>query len=107
MTIPLRYICLVLIASQVELGFAGPKEKVVNARKEVVTEDKKGPAKVRIPIRLVPYHEVMVKDQNGRSKIEFREGLELNHTLRAGINVKNHFYVADYHIEAVPLQWKR
>jgi len=84
-----------------------PSALAVVADKAATTISSTEPARVRIPVRLVPYAEVVLKSKNGSSRIDFRPGKELTHNLRARVDVTNHFYFAGWHVEAVPLQWRR
>ncbi len=62
-------------------------------------------AKVRIPVRIFPFEKVLIYGANGQQRQEFRRLPPLEHTLRARIEQVNHFYIADWHIETIPVSW--
>ena len=64
-------------------------------------------ARVRIPIKLISYEKVLVKNTQGISREEYKKAGELKHTLRARIERTNHFYIGKWHIETIPESWNR
>jgi hypothetical protein len=59
--------------------------------------------RVRIPVKLTPYHKVLVKSRKGGELQERVVAMgTLSHHLRARIERTNHFYVKDWHIETIP-----
>ncbi|MCX6131061.1 MAG: hypothetical protein NTX25_18635 [Proteobacteria bacterium] len=64
-------------------------------------------ARVRIPIRLVRFEPIVLQNLQGVKRIENKPLAPVSYNLRATINRSNHFYVADWHIETVPMKWER
>ena len=62
--------------------------------------------RVRIPIRLTPYHKVLVKNKDGQIQERQIAMPSMTHTLRARMERVNHFYVGSWHGESVPLKWE-
>lgn len=63
--------------------------------------------RVRIPVQLVGYERIVVTGKDGRARHQFKALSPLRHHLRARIERANHFYVGSWHIETIPVQWKR
>lgn len=66
-----------------------------------------GPPKVRMGLRLTPFHRVVTKRPDGTSETRFVLGEPQRHTLRARLNQSNHFFVGEWHVETVPTRWIR
>ncbi len=64
-------------------------------------------ARVRVPIKLTSYEQVLVQNQHGVRRIEAKALAPADYNLRATINRTNHFYLSDWHIESVPMQWEK
>jgi hypothetical protein len=64
-------------------------------------------ARVRIPIKLTHFEEVLIQSQQGTKRIEAKALRPVLYNLRATINRTNHFYLTDWHIETVPMKWDR
>lgn len=67
----------------------------------------KDAARVRIPLRLVRYETVVLQDLDGVKRMEQKALAPLSYNLKATVNRSNHFYIADWHIESVPMKWER
>lgn len=64
-------------------------------------------ARVRVPIKITGYEQIMVQNQHGVRRIEHKALAPLDYNLRATINRTNHFYLSDWHIESVPIKWEK
>ena len=78
----------------------------VDSKSSPALQNAKRVDRVRIPLRMTPYHKIQVKNKEGR--IEERQIAlpAMNHTLRARMERTNHFYVGSWHVESVPLKWE-
>ena len=93
------------------LVFAGEKGKIKSLE---TGENPFGPvieapkvAKVRIPLKLTNFEEVIIQNSQGVRRMESKPLRPVAYNLRATINRTNHFYLADWHIESVPMKWDR
>lgn len=75
------------------------------AEAKVINEQSSAPAKVRIGLRLTPFKKVVTRGRDGTAETRYVPGEALRHTLRARLNKTNHFFVADWHVESVPMKW--
>lgn len=71
-----------------------------------VTEPK-DVARVRIPLRFTRFEPIVVQSPEGSKRMEYKPMAPISYTLRATINRSNHFYLADWHIETVPMKWEK
>lgn len=78
----------------------------LNEGVELPQEQQEAP-RVRIPVQLIGYEKIVVTGKNGQARHQFKALSPLRHHLRARIERPNHFYVGTWHIETVPVQWKR
>ena len=62
-------------------------------------------ARYRIPLKLVEYRPVVVKKTDGTLKSELKPFKQKQVTLRARIDIPNHFYIGEWHIETVPVKF--
>ncbi len=62
--------------------------------------------RVRVPLRMTLFEPIMVKDQEGVRRVEHKPRLPVRYNFKATIDRTNHFYVADYHVETVPIKWE-
>lgn len=62
--------------------------------------------RVRVPLRMTLFEQVMVKNQDGIRRIEHKPLLPIRYNFKATIDRSNHFYVSDYHVETVPVKWE-
>ena len=87
---------------------------VVTAAYGVAVDTGKGPDhesgrkldRVRIPIKLTPYHKILVKTKEGKLEEKQLAAPSMTHTFRARMERTNHFYVGSWHVETVPLKWE-
>ena len=70
-----------------------------------VNERAAQPAKVRLGLRLTPFKKVTTRGRDGTVDTRYVPVEPLRHTLRARLNVTNHFFVGEWHIETVPVKW--
>src|SRR5947208_449315 len=70
-----------------------------------VNEKAAQPAKVRLGLRLTPFKKVTTRGRDGAVETRYVPVEPLRHTLRARLNVTNHFFVGEWHIETVPTKW--
>jgi hypothetical protein len=71
-----------------------------------VTEPK-DVARVRIPLRLTRFEPIVVQNAQGTRRMDHKAMAPVSYTLRATINRSNHFYLADWHIETIPMKWEK
>jgi len=64
-------------------------------------------ARVRIPLRLTRFEPIVVQNAQGTRRMEYKAMAPVSYTLRATINRSNHFYLADWHIETIPMKWEK
>lgn len=64
-------------------------------------------ARVRVPLRLTFFEQVVVKGEDGIRRMEYKPLTPKRYTFKATINRANHFYVSDWHVESVPTRWDR
>lgn len=64
-------------------------------------------ARVRIPLRLTRYEPIVLQNTEGTRRMEYKPMAPVTYTLRATINRSNHFYLADWHIETIPMKWEK
>jgi hypothetical protein len=64
-------------------------------------------ARVRIPLRLTRFEPIIVQNAQGTRRMEYKAMAPVPYTLRATINRSNHFYLADWHIETIPMKWEK
>jgi len=64
-------------------------------------------ARVRVPLRLTRFEPIVVQNQQGTRHMEHKSLAPIAYNLRATINRSNHFYLADWHIETVPMKWEK
>ena len=62
--------------------------------------------RVRVPLRMTLFEQIMVKNQEGVRRIEHKPLLPIRYNFKATIDRTNHFYVSDYHVETVPVKWE-
>ena len=67
----------------------------------------KDAARVRIPLRLIRFETVVLQNLDGIKRMEQKALAPLSYNLKATVNRSNHFYIADWHIESVPMKWER
>jgi len=84
-----------------------PKNSTNNSDLTIKKEVKPNPGKVRIGLKLSPFSKVQLQDQSGKKHIKFKPDAEIKRTLRARIDMPNHFVVENYHVESIPLKWIR
>ncbi len=63
------------------------------------------PPKVRIGIRLTSFKKVIIRDPGDQVSSHFVPVEPLSHTLRARLNQTNHFFLGEWHVEAIPTKW--
>ena len=71
------------------------------------TSEPKDVARVRVPLRLTRFEPIVVQNLQGTRHMEYKSLAPVSYNLRATINRSNHFYLADWHIEAVPMKWEK
>jgi len=71
------------------------------------TNGGKDSAQVRILLKMQPYEQVSIKSPEGKILSVERPEKKFLQTLRARVNVANHFYFSNWHVETVPVSWKR
>ncbi|MFY7929790.1 MAG: hypothetical protein ACOVS5_13040 [Oligoflexus sp.] len=64
-------------------------------------------ARVRIPMKITSFEPVLIQSANGVKRLEHKPLSPNAYNLRATINRSNHFYLADWHVESVPIKWDR
>ena len=64
-------------------------------------------ARVRIPLKLTRFEPIVVQNTEGTRRMEYKNMAPVSYTLRATINRSNHFYLADWHIETIPMKWEK
>ncbi len=64
-------------------------------------------ARVRVPLRLTRFEPIVVQSEQGTRRIEHKSLAPISYNLRATINRSNHFYLADWHIETIPMKWEK
>ncbi len=95
----------------VYLSFALPTVALATATSEgVLNKFKKAerqPAQVRILLNMQPHAKVIIKSPSGKAIETHKPEKKYYQTLRARVNVVNHFYFSNWHVETVPVSWKR
>jgi hypothetical protein len=64
-------------------------------------------ARVRILVKFTEYDKLLIKNDQGTVRTEYRAVRTRQHTLRARIERNNHFYVGDWHIETTPIAFAK
>lgn len=62
-------------------------------------------ARARIPIELTSYNKLLLRNQEGVLEEVFRPQKPKRAWLRSRIERKNHFYLSNWHIETVPMEF--
>lgn len=64
-------------------------------------------ARVRIPLKMTFFEQVVIKGQDGIRRMESKALTPNRFNFKATINRTNHFYVNGWHVESVPMKWDR
>jgi hypothetical protein len=72
----------------------------------VFTPDVSKIAKVRIPLTLISYENVVVQDAKTNKNVKAKPLAPRKFALRTTVDRVNHFYLADWHVEVLPVEWE-
>lgn len=61
--------------------------------------------RVKVPLKLTLFESIVVKNREGSRRIEQKALAPVLYNFKATIDRTNHFYVADYHVETIPVKW--
>lgn len=89
-------------AGAAEINHASPFDDTIRSLKKPPRM-----ARLRVPVALTPWFKVVVTDKKGVKRHEVKAGPVMRRTLRARIERINHFYIGEWHIETVPMVWKK
>ena len=64
-------------------------------------------ARVRIRLKLTEYDKLVIKNEQGVTRIDHKAVRTVQHILRARIERTNHFYVGNWHVETIPVSFDR
>ena len=64
-------------------------------------------ARVRIGVKITPFQKVIVKDTFGVNQIRYTKAKTISRNIRTVISKKSQFYIGDWHIETIPVQWDK
>jgi hypothetical protein len=62
-------------------------------------------ARVKIPLTLVSYEKILVKDREGKDILKAKPVHTAKIALRSTVDRINHFYTGNWHVEVIPVTW--
>ena len=61
--------------------------------------------RVKVPLKMTLFESIVVKNSEGVRRMEQKALAPVKYNFKATIDRTNHFYVADYHVETIPVKW--